>query len=83
MYVGGGDCWVGVIEFGDTVQAKVLLSYGNATQKNSPHFGDQLDLFSSKQLRDAWLTRKSIDAHAAETEIKTEGGFKTKEKTAN
>ncbi len=60
MFVGGGDSWVGVIEFGDQVRAKVLLSYGNATQKESPHNGDQLELFSKKELRDAWLTRQKL-----------------------
>ncbi len=83
MYIGGGDSWVGVIEFGDRVNAKVLLSYGNATQKDSPHFGDQLELFSKKQLRDAWFTRESVDTHKAKTEVMTEKGFETTEKTGN
>lgn len=51
MYIGGGDSWVGVIEFGDNVQARVLLSYGNSSEKNSPNNGDQLELFSKKELR--------------------------------
>ena len=65
MYVGGGDSWVGVIEFGKKVQAKVLLSYGNSTQKDSPHNGDQLELFSKKELRDAWFYEDDIKANAA------------------
>lgn len=63
MYVGGGDSWVGVIEFGDQVKAKVLLSYGNSTQKDSPHNGDQLELFSKKELRDAWFTKEDVKAN--------------------
>jgi acyl-homoserine-lactone acylase len=46
MYVGGGDSWVSVIEFGQKIRAKALLSYGNSTQKDSPNNGDQLALFS-------------------------------------
>jgi acyl-homoserine-lactone acylase len=65
MYVGGGDSWVGVIEFGDAVRAKVLLSYGNATQPNSEHYGDQLELFSKKEFRDAWFTREAIEANTS------------------
>ncbi len=61
-----GDSYVAVIEFSDPVRAKVLLSYGNATQPNSPHFGDQLELFARKELRDAWLTRADIEANLAE-----------------
>lgn len=68
MYVGGGDSWVGIIEFGDEVNAKVLLSYGNATQKDSPHYGDQLELFSKKELRDAWLTQDEIEANTEKIE---------------
>jgi acyl-homoserine-lactone acylase len=76
MYVGSGDSWVGVIEFGDEVHAKVLLSYGNATQSDSPHNGDQLELFSRKELRDAWFTEAEVKANTARIEILTENGFK-------
>ncbi len=78
LYVGGGDSWVGVIEFGEKVTAKVLLSYGNATQKDSPHYGDQLELFSKKELRDAWITKDQVDAHTARVEVLTENGFVVK-----
>ncbi|MDC6353419.1 MULTISPECIES: acylase [unclassified Robiginitalea] len=68
LYVGGGDSWVGVIEFADSVRAKVLLSYGNATQPGSPHFGDQLELFSRKEFRDAWFTDSAIESNTARVE---------------
>ena len=77
-YVGGGDTWVAVIEFGDEVHAKVLLSYGNATQKDSPHHGDQLELFSRKELRDAWFTEADVKANTASIELLTEHGFQEK-----
>jgi acyl-homoserine-lactone acylase len=75
MYVGGGDSWVGVIEFADSVRARVLLSYGNATQKDSPHNGDQLELFSRKELRDAWFTEAQLKGHLEKTEIRSGNGF--------
>lgn len=78
MFVGGGDSWVGVIEFGDTVKAKVLLSYGNSTQKDSPHNGDQLELFSKKELRDAWFTKAEVESNTARIEIRAENGFRKK-----
>ena len=78
MYVGGGDSWVGVIEFGDQVKAKVLLSYGNSTQKDSPHNGDQLELFSKKELRDAWFTKEELKNYITKTEVITETGFEEK-----
>jgi len=71
MYVGSGDSWVGVIAFGDDVKAKVLLSYGNSTQKDSPHNGDQLELFSRKELRDAWFTPEQVKANTKKLEVLT------------
>ena len=79
-YVRGGDSWVGIIEFGDKMNAKVLLSYGNATQRDSPHFGDQLELFSKKEMRDAWFLKSDVDKHAARIEIKVEKGFEAETK---
>ena len=82
MYVGGGDSWVGVIEFGEQVKAKVLLSYGNATQKDSPHNGDQLELFSKKELRDAWFTKEDVKANTVRVETFMDG-LATKKWTIN
>lgn len=60
LNIGGGDSWVSVIEFGEKVKAKVLLSYGNSTQPGNPHNGDQLKLFSEKKFRDAWIYREDV-----------------------
>ena len=79
MYVGGGDSWVGVIEFGEQVKANVLLSYGNATQENSSHNGDQLELFSKKELREAWFTPEEVTKNASKTLILQENTFVEKE----
>lgn len=79
MFVGGGDSWVGVIEFGDKVNAKVLLSYGNSTQKDSPHNGDQLELFSKKELRDAWFHEEDVKANTKVIEVLSENIFIKKE----
>ena len=75
MYIGGGDSWVGIIEFGEGPKARVLLSYGNATQPESPHFGDQLELFSRKDLRDAWFTPEALEGHIEKTEVRSGNGF--------
>lgn len=61
-----GDSYQAIVEFGDSVRARVLLSHGNATQPGSPHYGDQLVLYSEKRFRDAWLTRADIEAHLVE-----------------
>ena len=58
-----GDTYYQVVEFSNPVRAKVLTAYGNATQPGSRHIGDQLELFSRQEMRDAWRTRGEIEAH--------------------
>jgi len=58
-----GDSFVSIVEFSNPVRARVLLTYGNASQKGSPHAGDQIELFSKQQLRPAWRTRPEIEAN--------------------
>jgi acyl-homoserine-lactone acylase len=59
----GGDSFIAAVEFGPSVRAKALLTYGNSSDPKSPHFGDQLALSAKKQLRDAWLTRSEVEPH--------------------
>ena len=58
-----GDTYYAAIEFSDPLKAKVLTSYGNATQAHSRHVGDQLELFVRKQMRPVWRTRSEIEEH--------------------
>ena len=58
-----GDSWVAAIEFGDSVRARALLSYGNASQPGSPHRDDQLSLLAEQRLRPVWRTRPEIEGH--------------------
>jgi acyl-homoserine-lactone acylase len=74
-YIGGGDSWVGVIEFGEKIKAKVLLSYGNSTQSGSPHNGDQLKLFSEKKMRDAYFYKSDVETHKQKAEVVKAGKF--------
>ena len=56
------------VEFGETVRARVLLTYGNASQPGSPHVGDQLVLSANGEMRPAWRTREEIEANLEERE---------------
>ena len=60
-----GDSFVMAVEFSDPVRAQALLSYGNASQPDSPFRGDQLQLFSRKELRPVWRTREEIEDNLA------------------
>jgi len=51
------------VEFGDRVEARVLLTYGNATQPHSTHRGDQLPLYLNQELRPVWRDRATIESH--------------------
>jgi acyl-homoserine-lactone acylase len=68
-----GESYVAITEFGEQVRAKVLLTYGNATQPHSPHVGDQLTLFAEKKLRDAWLSREEVEENLAKREVLVRG----------
>lgn len=59
----GGDSYVAAVEFGETVRARVLMTYGNASQAGSPHVGDQLVLSANGEMRTAWRTREEIEAN--------------------
>jgi acyl-homoserine-lactone acylase len=65
----GGDSFVAAIEFSNPVRARVLTTYGNATQPGSPHLSNQLKLFARKELRPVWRTRQEIEAHLATRKI--------------
>jgi len=64
----GGDSFVAVVELGDPVRAQTLISYGNASQRGSPHAGDQLPLFARKELRPVWRSRAEIEPHVVRRE---------------
>jgi acyl-homoserine-lactone acylase len=64
-----GDSYVAAVEFGETARAKVLLTYGNASQPGSPHIGDQLALAANGEMRTAWRTRGEIEANLETREI--------------
>ncbi|HEY9806650.1 MAG TPA: penicillin acylase family protein, partial [Candidatus Obscuribacterales bacterium] len=64
----GGDSYVAVVEFSNPVRAQVLMTYGNSTQPNSPHNGDQLQLAAQQKLRPAWRSRSEIETHLAQRE---------------
>jgi acyl-homoserine-lactone acylase len=59
----GGSAYTSVVEFGDKIKSKGILSYGNASQKDSPFMGDQLQLLLDRKLRDIWFYPNDIDNH--------------------
>jgi acyl-homoserine-lactone acylase len=55
-----GDTFFAVVQFSKPLRAEGLLPYGNSSQPDSPHVGDQLELFSKGELRRLWLDRDDV-----------------------
>jgi acyl-homoserine-lactone acylase len=64
-----GDSFIALVSFDGPVRAKVLMSYGNASQPGSPHIADQAPLLAQHQLRDAWRARAEVEAHLESRDI--------------
>lgn len=64
-----GDTYIAAIEFANPIRAKVLNTYGNATQPSSPHVGDQLALYARNEMRSVWRTRKEIEEHLESRQV--------------
>lgn len=58
-----GDSFVAIIEMGEKVRARVLMSYGNSSQPKLPFKCDQMELLARKEMRWALITRDEIEAH--------------------
>ena len=58
-----GDTYIAIVSFDGPSRAKVLMTYGNASQPGSPHISDQAPLLAKHQYRDAWRTRAEVQAN--------------------
>jgi acyl-homoserine-lactone acylase len=64
-----GETWVALIEFSTPIKAYGLMSYGNARQPGTKHHSDQLEMLAKHQLRELWLQRSQVEAHAEEVTV--------------
>ncbi|MEL4894820.1 acylase [Crocosphaera sp. Alani8] len=58
-----GDSFMMAVEFSDPIKAQGLTVYGNATQSNSSHRGDQLSLYGEGKMRPIWRDRSLVEEH--------------------
>lgn len=60
MYGSVGNSFVAVVEFGKRLRAKAIMSGGQTSDPNSPHFSDQAPLYSRGQFRDVLFYKEDI-----------------------
>ena len=61
-----GHAYVAVVEFGDKVRAKSVLIGGQSNDPSSPHFVDQVSLYTSHEWKDVAFYREDVEARASE-----------------
>ena len=64
VYGVGGNSFVAVVEFGDTVKAKTLLAGGQSGDPKSPHFDDQARRYADRQFKEAAYYRADVEKRA-------------------
>jgi len=62
-YSVGGGSYVSIVEFGPTIRARAVHTFGESGNPASPHFLDQAPLFASGTFRPAWFTLDEIRAN--------------------
>jgi len=62
-YGSGGNSFVAVVEFGETVRARAVTAGGESGNPASPHFNDQAKRYSTGDLRDVYFYRSQLQGH--------------------
>jgi acyl-homoserine-lactone acylase len=58
----GGDGWVLAVEFTDIPRGYSVLAYGQSALEDSPHYGDQAEMFAKGEFKRIAFTDRDIDA---------------------
>lgn len=64
MYGTNGNSFVAAVEFGERVKAKALLAGGINSNPASPHFDDQLEIYSTGVFRDVYYYKDDVEKNA-------------------
>lgn len=59
-----GNSFICAVEFGKKVKAKSLLAGGNSGDPSSPHFNDQLEMYTKGQFKDVLFYKEDVLKHA-------------------
>ena len=58
-----GNSFVAVVEFGPRVVARSVVTGGQASRPDSPHFTDQAPLYCEGQFKDIWFYPEDVAKH--------------------
>jgi len=56
-----GNSFVAVVEFGPRIRARSILVGGQSGDPKSPHFNDQVGLYSRGEFKDVWFYRADVE----------------------
>ena len=62
-YGTGGNSFVAVVEFGDKVRARAVTAGGESGHPQSPHFKDQVERYTTGNLREVYFYRDQLKGH--------------------
>ncbi|MDO9373772.1 MAG: penicillin acylase family protein [Ferruginibacter sp.] len=66
-YGSGGNSFVCAVEFGKRIKAKSLLAGGESGNPSSPHFADQLEMYTKGKFKDVLFYKEDVVKHAEKT----------------
>ena len=67
LYGVNGNSFAAVVEFGDRLRARTVLVGGQSNDPSSPHFTDQVELYTSHEWKEIAFYREDVEARAVET----------------
>jgi len=56
-----GDAWVFAVEFGEVPRAYSILAYGQSSREDSPHYIDQVQMFTEGRMKPVAFTLDDIE----------------------
>jgi acyl-homoserine-lactone acylase len=59
-----GNSFVAVVEFGDKVRARAVTAGGESGHPQSPHFNDEVERYSTGNLREVYFYREQLKGHS-------------------
>jgi len=66
-YGASGNSFICAVEFGKRIKAKSLLAGGESGDTSSPHFNDQLEMYTHGKFKDVLFYKEDVLKHAEKT----------------